>query len=221
MKLTKTTLDVLKNFAGINQNILISPGNVLSTRTVAKSIYATATVDTDFPQEFGIYNLTTFLGVIGIFSDPEIEMFDKYMMISQGKNKVKYNFAAPAVLDYPDKKISMSQVAASFELSEENLKSLLKAGAILSSTSLNITGDGSTIVCTVMDPKNNAANTFSVDVGVTDREFSIFIDLGNLKMITGKYNVSLSEKRIAQFSNANIDYSIFIATDKTSSWTPQ
>ena len=220
MKISKATVEILRNYASINQNILIKTGNVLTTRTVAKNLFATATVDTDFPQDVGIYNLSTFLGVLSLFSDPDITLSDKAIVISQGKNKVQYTLAAPDVLDYPDKAINMPASDAEFELSEENLKSLLKAGAVLSSTDLKISGDGATIACTVLDPKNVAANTFTVEVGETDRTFEVFIKLENLKLLTGKYNVKLSEKKIAHFENVSVSYSLYIAAEKNSTWEP-
>jgi len=97
----------------------------------------------------------------------------------------------------------------------------LKAGAVLGSTDLNVAGDGTNITCTVLDPKNVSANTFSVEVGETFRTFSIFIKLENLKLLTGKYVVSLSEKKIAQFANSNIEYSLYIANERNSVWTPE
>lgn len=218
MRISKNTIEILKNFASINQNILIKEGSTLTTRSVVKTIYAEADVDTVFPKEFGIYNLNSFLGVLSLFSDPEVTLLDKSMTISQGNNRVQYNFAAPEVLDYPERAINMPQTDVTFTLSEENLKSILKAGAILSSTDLNITGDGTTVVCTALDPKNSAANTFSVDVGTTDRKFSAFIKLEMLKMPTGNYEVSLSSKKIAKFKNTGIDYSIYIANTPETTW---
>lgn len=219
MKISKQTLDILRNFSSINENILIREGNVLTTRTVAKNIFVSATVDTDFPQDFGIYNLAQLLGVLTLFSDPDVELSEKNLTISQGKNRVQYMFASQEVLDFPDRQVKMATSDVQFELSEENLKSLLKAGAVLKSTDLNITGDGEKIVCTVLDPKNVAANTFSVEVGETTNNFSVFIKLDNLKMIMGKYNVSLAGKKLALFSNGTIDYKFYIANEKNSTWS--
>ena len=219
MKISKSTVEVLKNFSSINQNILIKPGKLLTTRTVAKNLFASAEVDTDFPQEFGIYNLTAFLGVLSLFSDPDVELGEKSMTIKQGKYSVSYMFAAPEVLSYPEKMISMPPANATFELTEENLKSLLKAGAVLASTDLKITGNGESIICTTLDPKNSAANTFAVEVGTTDRTFDAYIKLENLKMPAGKYTVSLSEKKIAQFSNTEINYSLYVANEKNTTWS--
>ncbi len=218
MKLSKITLDTLRNFASINQNILIKPGNKLTTRTVSKNIFVTATVPDTFEQEFGIYNLSELLGVISLFSDPEFTLSDNSVTISQGKNKVQYVFASPDVLDYPDKAIKMPAPDVSFELSEENLKSLLKAGSVLSATDLLIQGDGSVLTCTVLDPKNPSSNTFIIESGVTDQTFSSYIKLENLKMPMSIYDVNLSSKKIAQFVSKTSEYEFFAACEKNSSW---
>lgn len=218
MKISQSTLSVIRNFSTMNQNLLIKKGSVLTTRTVAKNLFASAVVDTEFPQEFGIYNTASFLGVLSLFSDPEVELGEKSMTISQGNNRVQYMFASPEVLDYPEKAINMPPIDASFDLTEENLKSLMKAGAVLSSTDLKIEGDGTIITCTTLDPKNPAANTFTIDVGTTDRTFSAYIKLEILKLISGPYHVELSSKKITKFGNTAIDYQVFIANTTDSRW---
>jgi DNA polymerase III sliding clamp (beta) subunit (PCNA family) len=219
MQLSKQTIEVLKNFASINQNILIRAGNKLTTRTVAKNIYVEATVPDTFEQEFGIYNLSEFLGITTLFSEPVFELSDSCVYISQGKNRVQYMFASPEVLDYPDKPIPTLETDAQFLMNEDVLKSLLKAGAVLSSTDLRITGADGIITCTVLDPKNPSSNTFSVEVGTTDRTFDVYIKLSNLKMPAGSYDVLLTSKRVANFKNTAMDYSIFIANEKNTSWS--
>ena len=218
MKLSKTTVDILKNFASINQNILIKEGNKLTTRTVAKNVFVEATVEDEFPQEFGIYNLSEFLGVVSLFSEPVFNFQNTTVEISQGKNKVHYGFASPEVLDYPDKNIKMPDAEVQFELSEENLKSLLKAASVLGSTDLKISGDGTQIMCTVLDPKNPSSNTFSVEVGETEHTFDCFLKIENLKMPMGIYEASLSSKKITRFKSKTLDYTIYIAAEKNSTW---
>jgi hypothetical protein len=218
MKFSKETLSILSNFASINQNILIQKGNKLTTRTVAKNIYVEAVVQDEFEQDVPLYNLNEFLGIVGLFSDPTFDLSANSVTISQGKNKVQYLFASPEVLDYPDKPIKMPATEASFELSEENLKSLLKAGAVLSATDLLISGDGDLITCTVLDPKNPSSNTFTIEVGTTEKSFSAYIKLESLKLPSGIYDVMLSSKKIAHFKNKTVDYNFYIANEKTSSW---
>ena len=58
MKLSDSTLAVLKNFAGINNSILVKKGNQLRTISVAKNILAEAEIPEDFPRDVAIYDLS-------------------------------------------------------------------------------------------------------------------------------------------------------------------
>ena len=51
MKLSEHTTSVLKNFATINQNLVIKEGNELLTMSSMKNIVAKATVDESFPRQ--------------------------------------------------------------------------------------------------------------------------------------------------------------------------
>ena len=59
MKLSDKTLTILKNFAGINNSILVKEGTNLRTISVAKNILAEAEIKEEFPREFGICLLYT------------------------------------------------------------------------------------------------------------------------------------------------------------------
>jgi len=61
MKLSDKTIKLLKNFSSINQSILFKEGSKLRTISVMKNILAEATVDEEFPKDFGIYDLVQFL----------------------------------------------------------------------------------------------------------------------------------------------------------------
>ena len=55
MKLSDSTLTVLKNFAGINNSILVKEGSQLRTISVAKNILAEADIPEDFPRDCLLY----------------------------------------------------------------------------------------------------------------------------------------------------------------------
>ncbi len=71
--ISKATLGILKNFSSINSNLLVRPGNKISTITPGKNMMAEATVEETFDVEFGIWDLNKFLGVLSLFSDPVLE----------------------------------------------------------------------------------------------------------------------------------------------------
>ena len=99
MKLSKNTLDILKNFSTINSNILVEPGNVIKTVSPVKNVMSQATVKEKFDCQFGIWDLGKFLGTISLFEDPDFSFDDKHVTIS-GSNgtKVTYYYSEPKLL---------------------------------------------------------------------------------------------------------------------------
>ena len=64
MQISKETIDILKNFAGVNSNILIRKGKTLATISTAKNIFAKADVAEDFPEEVAVYDLNSLLALL-------------------------------------------------------------------------------------------------------------------------------------------------------------
>ena len=87
MKLNQNTLETLKNFAGINTNILIKQGDELSTISTMRNIFAKAKISDEFTNEFGIYDLNEFLSTISLFDKPQLSLKDKFMTISSEGSK--------------------------------------------------------------------------------------------------------------------------------------
>ncbi len=99
MKLSDQTLVLLKNFSSINQSILFKEGNKLRTISVMKNILAEATVEEDFPKDFGIYDLNQFLNGLSLHNNPDLDFSnDGYAVIREGKSRSKYFFADPTVI---------------------------------------------------------------------------------------------------------------------------
>ena len=90
MKLSDKTLTILKNFAGINNSILVKKGNELKTISVAKNILAEAQIDEEFSRDFAIYDLNQFLNGLGLHQDPDMDFTENsYLTIREGKRRVK------------------------------------------------------------------------------------------------------------------------------------
>ena len=82
MKLSNETVSVLKNFSTINQNLVIKSGSTITTMSAMKNIVAKADVKEDFPQDFAIYDLNEFLSVISLFTNPELEFKDDFVIVT-------------------------------------------------------------------------------------------------------------------------------------------
>ena len=78
MKLSDSTLTVLKNFAGINNSILVKEGSQLRTISVAKNILAEAEIPEDFPRDVAIYDLNQFLNGLSLHQDPNLDFTEMH-----------------------------------------------------------------------------------------------------------------------------------------------
>ena len=77
--ITNNTLEILKNFASINSNILVKEGNVLSTISPVKNVMAEATITETFDTQFGIWDLNKFLGTVSLFDSPEFLFEENFL----------------------------------------------------------------------------------------------------------------------------------------------
>ena len=219
MKLSNETLTVLKNFAGINQSILVRKGNKLRTMSVMKTVLAEATVNEEFEKEFAIYDLNQFLNGISLHEDPELDFQeDKYVVIREGKRRVKYFFADPQVIvSPPEKEISLPSQDVCFQLEHSQYDKIKKAAAVYQLEDLSVIGEAGVIRLVVRDKRNATSNEYSIIVGETDKEFIFNFKVENLKIIPASYDVVLSSKLLSKFTNEryNLNYYIPMEPDST------
>ena len=223
MKLNQHTIDTLKNFAGINTNILIKEGDELSTISTMRNIFAKAKVSDSFTNQFGIYDLNEFLSAVSGFSKPELTLKDKYLTISSegSRSKVKYYYSDTSVIVSPQKEVNMPESDVTFSLTESNYKELLKMAAILKSPDLALIGTkGGDIILKVCDKKNDTSNSFDIVVGQgATADYTFYFKVENMKMLDGDYDVSVSSKSISHFKNKKLPIEYWIALEPDSTIT--
>jgi hypothetical protein len=215
MKLSKETVGLIKNFAGINSNLLLKSGNKLATISAQKNVMADAVVTETFP-DFGIYDLNEFLGAMSLFEDPELTFNDKWVTIEQGGNSIKYFAADASVLTAPQKAITFPDAEIEFPMSANMLSMIQRTASVLRASDVSIVGDGSSIAVVVGDKKNATGNSYNSTVGTTDKKFKVNLKVENLKMIPGDYQVSISSKKISRFKGAgDLVYYVAVEADST------
>jgi hypothetical protein len=217
MKLSKETTALIKNFAGINSNLLLKSGNKLATISSQKNVMADATVTETFP-DFGIYDLNEFLGAMSLFEDPELDFQDKYVSISQGSMKIKFFAADASVLVAPQKAITFPDAEINFSITSAMLNMINKTASVLRASDVSIVGDGTKITAVVGDKKNATGNSFSEPVGDTDKTFKVNLKVENLKMLPGDYDVSISSKKISRFKSPSSDLVYYVAVEADSTF---
>jgi hypothetical protein len=221
MKLSENTLTILKNFSGINQSILVKQGNTLKTISIAKNILAEAQITEEFSRDFAIYDLNQFLNGLSLHQDPDLDFSDdSHITIREGKRRVKYFYADPNVIvSPPEKQIKLPSKDVCFQLENGATEKLVKAAAVYQLPDISAIGDAGVIRLVVRDKKNDTSNEYSIVVGETDKEFTFNFKVENLsKIISGAYDVVLSEKLLSQFTNTKYNLSYWIAMEPDSTF---
>ena len=221
MKISEATKSILKNFSDINQNLLVKPGSELKTISTMKNILATAKVEEEFTTEFGIYDLSEFLGVLSLFKRPTFSFEEKHIGIAEDgtSTKTNYFFSDPAVLVTPQKDIKMPECEVNFVLTHADLANVKKAAAVMQLPDISIHSDTGDIMLTATDKKNDTSNNYSVKVGdnATDK-FDFHFKTENLKLIEGDYDVAISSKNISHFKHKSKEIQYWIALEQTSTF---
>ena len=220
MKLSDTTISVLKNYSTINQNLMIKTGSNLSTMSSMKNIVASANVSETFERDVAIYDLNEFLATLSLFNDPDLNFQDDYVVLSEegSGRRATYWYSDPSVVTSLSKDITMPEQEVSFSLSSEMLSDITKAAAVIGAPDMCLDPKG----LRVTDKKNDTANDYSLPIeqkSKGDVPYKFWFKVENLKILPGTYNVSVSSKNISKFSHTNgVNIEYFIALENESKY---
>ena len=215
MKLSSNTTSVLKNFASINQNLVIKEGKEITTMSAMKNIVARAEVEEEFPQEVAIYDLNEFLSALSLFKSPNLEFQDTYVNITEENNpktSLKYFYSDPSVVTTPSKDINMPSEEVKFTLDDVMLSKLSKSAGMIGAPDLLLENNK----LTVRDKKNDSGNCYSTNVDAQGSgTYKFYFKTENLKLIPGSYDVTVSSKNISSFKNGKTQYWIALEPEST------
>ena len=160
MKLSTNTVQVLKNFASINQNLVIKEGNEIKTMSAMKNIVAKATVEEIFPKQVAIYDLNEFLGCLSLFKNPILTFNDTSVTITEENDgngdSLEYMYSDPSVVTTPSKDINMPSEEITFTLTDAMLSKLSKSAGMIGAPDLLLENNK----LTVRDKKNDSGNCY-------------------------------------------------------------
>lgn len=204
MKLTATTIEVLKNFATINPNIQIIPGKVQRTTSPQKNVIAEVVTQEEFPLECAIFDLSKFLAILTLFEDPELDFKESAVEVKSTKdsNTLQYFYAHSRTIVCPTRNpLEADRIIDSFELKSDTLSKLTKSAAIIGAPDTVIECDGKNRKLMVSkNPKVKSSNNYYVTEKVKGIEsYSIRISNDNMKLIPNTYMVEICEKGGVQF----------------------
>ena len=221
MKVSEKTINLLRNYANINQSIEFREGNILKTVSPLNTILASVEVEEKFPRTFPIYELNRFLGTLALFQNPELDFTDNGVSITDDNHKATYRYCGSSSMFQtpPEKNITFPDAEVSFKLSQDQFKKTVNAANTLGLPEIVVEGNASEIFLVVNDTANVSSDIFSTPVGKTNEIFRMIFKTENLnKIMEGTYNVSLSSKRISHFKREGDTLQYWIALEQNSTF---
>ena len=223
MELSSRTVEILRNFSTINPNIVVNGGNVLKTMSIAKNIVSRAEIEENFPNTFGIYDLSEFLSVLSLVDNPSITFGENFCTVSDGSglSSVKYFYSDPEMLSAPKKDIVMPECEVKFLLTNETLSKIKRASSALGYDNISIRPNGNSIEIAVVDTEDSTSNSYSILVEgqfPIDEGFNFVMGVNNMKLMGEDYEVSISTKLISHFRSITSNTQYFIALEKSSTY---
>jgi hypothetical protein len=185
-----------------------------------KNIVSKSKVEETFPVEFAIYDLNEFLSAMSLFTNPDLDFNENFVVITEaGSNSksLKYWYSEPSVVTTPSKEITMPSVDVEFPMNSGILSEVQKAAAVIGAPDMVLEDDE----LRVTDKKNDTANSYSTSLDTKsddDASYKFWFKVENLKLLPGDYDVQVSEKRISHFQNKKTPIEYWIALEPESSY---
>lgn len=193
MKFSGETLSLLKNFASINMNMVFTPGDTVKTLSNANSIFAKAIIKEEIPNEFHIYDLNSFLAMLTLVENQEVQFEDKSLIISSEKGKFEYFYSSADIVKAPPAGEIEHTAVYTFTLTADDVQMIMKAAAITGAPTISVTNKNQNVTLSIGDRKNLSSSNFKKDLGTAFNDFDVFIAVENLKVIPDAYEVTVAK----------------------------
>jgi hypothetical protein len=169
---SEKTRNILKNFAGIDNSIVLAPGKVQRTIAKGKSVLALAELPDAWPQETAIYDLNRFLASLSIYKNPTITFAETSMEIRDGGSHIGYRYSDPTTIQSaPNKTLPNANPSCKFTLTEAGLEQIEKAAALLELDLVSVVVEnGRSVSLEASDAKNPASHRYTWEVANSDVE---------------------------------------------------
>lgn len=219
MKLSKETIDVLRNFQTINPSIVLREGNVIMTQR-KDVIVACAKVEDTFPRTIPLVDLKKFLNILSLGKeDSEINFHETWMEIKQGTYNSHMLYSPESLIDTPPvgKSIRMTSKDVQFTLKEDVWNQVSSAMSIMSFNEFAFMGERGKLSIQGMSTsiQGGGSDTYSAHLGETDKNFRCIMNAANMKLIPGDYDVTIDKKGLVHFKGEIADYWIIMSTKST------
>jgi hypothetical protein len=227
LKLSKQSIQILKNFARINSSIVIDEKFSLKTGQGDMSnpdIIAIANIPEELPV-FAFYDLKILLNALNLFSEEEADITfdDIYIKFKQGNNRGRIKTSKPEMipfkLPHPAKHYLTNdkmKFVGTFDLCNADLRAIKNAAQKLEKDDMviEIKKNKGKISVTDLDEEdsNEYSTFFSIDN--CDEYVKLRFELKDFEVLDGDYKVSVSKDNYIRMINNDMDVTYIICAIK-------
>jgi len=196
MHFTKSELNILKNFADINEQMVFKIGHEIWSVHKEGIIVAQSKVEEKITKRFAIADMRQFIGILSSFENPKIYLKEKYLVVSEDQREVKYTYGDETYMQNSmlpdDQTMDIPPAKLIFKLTENDMKQITRLANVLVIPHIAVVGEKGKIFFRGYDTKNSTGNVYNHQVGTTEYDFtSVFAtDIIN-KLLIADYDVAI------------------------------
>ena len=225
MKLSEYTLEIFKNFAAINDGLVMfkkfSTPEGTTIKTIDKNIsspniQAVAFIPEQIENDVCFSNLNLFLAVLKTFEEPEVDFSHNQVKVNDQNSVASIVYNAPETIIHNYAEIKFPEPRLVFTLKEDDLEKLQTNARILQLPDYKLFVDNGTVVIQAVNRKNPSSNGVKVTLDKTDAtDFTpMFFESQYFVFVKGTYEVKIVGG-VANFSNTSCKLEYNVVSIKT------
>lgn len=229
MKLSKSTIDIIKNFSTINQGMLFKPGKQLKTVSPKKNILAVANIEDNIEGEFAIYDLNQFLSVVSLTDENSFNIEGDNLLISKSveiqdnkKADISVVFRSAQknmIVSPPEKDIQFPEPEIHLHMSEKVIDMMYRYASVLGSPHVGFESDGKDVYLSGFDSTGAKSHMSKIRFADGNGDtFSLCFSLENLRLFPGDYDLHISSKGVSHWKNKTVDVEYWITVNPGSTY---
>lgn len=229
MKLSKSTVDIIKNFSTINQGMLFKPGKQLKTVSPQKNILALANIEDTIDGEFAIYDLNQFLAVVSLTDENSFEIEGNDLKITKSvdisdsnKADISVVFRSASknmIVAPPEKDIQFPEPEIHLTMTSKIIDMMYNYASVLGSPNVGFESDGANVYLSGFDSTGSKSHMSKIRFADGNGDtFNLCFKVESLRLFPGDYDLHISSQGVSHWKNKNVDIQYWITVEKGSTY---
>jgi hypothetical protein len=214
MKLSQETREILTHFSSHGEQFIFMEGKRQSIFTKNKSRQVIAEIDEEIPVRAGIENLKQFVSCMNSFDAPSLNFCDNYVSLSDNESEAKFCLSDLKTLNYPTEEINFEGNGLKFNLKKDVVKRIQKYLRVMDYQNIVLDSNQGKVTAKVQSAPNSNENKLEIFLGMSERDFSLSLNVAGIDLIPDSYELFLSDKSLVKLGSTSRRLTYFLAVNQ-------